>query len=115
MPPVTSVIHSDPEILGGTPVFVGTRVPLQNLIDYLAAGDPMDEFLDQFPSVSREQAVAALSLAPAARRRVRALSRGMGHRAGLPYLSRARSARQTWPRHWLRARASPRARSVRRP
>jgi uncharacterized protein (DUF433 family) len=64
MPPqIHSVIHSDPEILGGTPVFVGTRVPLQNLIDYLAAGDTLDAFLEQFPSVSREQAVAALALA----------------------------------------------------
>ncbi|HUF25535.1 MAG TPA: DUF433 domain-containing protein [Gemmatimonadaceae bacterium] len=63
MPKVSSVVHSDPEILGGTPVFVGTRVPLQNLIDYLAAGDTLDEFLDQFPSVSREQAQAALELA----------------------------------------------------
>jgi uncharacterized protein (DUF433 family) len=60
---VSSVVHSDPEILGGTPVFVGTRVPLQNLIDYLAAGDSLDEFLEQFPSVSREQAQAALELA----------------------------------------------------
>jgi len=60
---VSSVVHSDPDILGGTPVFVGTRVPLQNLIDYLAAGDSLDEFLEQFPSVSREQAQAALELA----------------------------------------------------
>ena len=60
---VTSVIHSDPDILGGTTVFVGTRVPVQNLIDYLAAGDSLDTFLDQFPSVSRQQAVAALDLA----------------------------------------------------
>ena len=59
----TSVVHSDPEILGGTPVFVGTRVPLQSLIDYLAAGDSLDEFLHQFPSVSREQAQLALVLA----------------------------------------------------
>ena len=57
------VIHSDPEILGGTPVFVGTRVPLRNLIDYLEGGESLDEFLDQFPSVSREQAVAALEMA----------------------------------------------------
>ncbi|MEK7408401.1 MAG: DUF433 domain-containing protein [Acidobacteriota bacterium] len=57
------VVHSDPEILGGTPVFVGTRVPLKNLIDYLAAGDSLDDFLDDFPSVSREQAVAALEIA----------------------------------------------------
>ena len=63
MPSVSSVVHSDPEILGGTPVFVGTRVPLQNLIDYLAGGDSLDEFLDQFPSVTREQAQAALELA----------------------------------------------------
>ena len=58
-----SVIHSDPEILGGTPVFVGTRVPLRNLIDYLERGHSLDEFLDSFPSVSREQAVAALEAA----------------------------------------------------
>jgi len=57
------VIHSDPEILGGTPVFVGTRVPVRNLIDYLEGGDSLDEFLDNFPSVSREQAVAALEMA----------------------------------------------------
>ena len=56
-------IHSDPEILGGTPVFVGTRVPFQTLLDYLEAGDPLDEFLDDFPTVSREQAVAALEAA----------------------------------------------------
>lgn len=57
------VIHSDPDILGGTPVFVGTRVPVKTLVDYLEAGDRLDEFLDHFPSVSREQAVAALELA----------------------------------------------------
>ncbi|HEX5177914.1 MAG TPA: DUF433 domain-containing protein [Gemmatimonadaceae bacterium] len=56
-------IHSDPDILGGTPVFVGTRVPVQTLLDYLEAGDPLDEFLQDFPSVSREQAVAVLELA----------------------------------------------------
>ena len=58
-----SVIHSDPEIMGGTPVFVGTRVPFQTLLDYLEAGDPLQEFLEDFPSVSREQAVAALEQA----------------------------------------------------
>jgi uncharacterized protein (DUF433 family) len=58
-----SVIHCDPEILGGTPVFIGTRVPAQALIDYLEAGHPLDEFLDDFPSVTREQAVAALEQA----------------------------------------------------
>ena len=59
----TSVVHSDPKILGGTPVFVGTRVPVQTLFDYLEAGDSLDRFLDQFPTVSRDQAVAALELA----------------------------------------------------
>ena len=63
MPAVTNVIHCDPEIQSGEPVFVGTRVPFQNLIDYLAAGDSLDTFLDAFPSVAREQAVAALELA----------------------------------------------------
>ncbi len=58
-----SVVHSNPEILGGTPVFVGTRVPLRNLIDYLERGHSLDEFLDSFPTVSREQAIAALEAA----------------------------------------------------
>ena len=57
------VVHSDPEIMGGTPVFVGTRVPVYNLFDYLEAGDSLEEFLDAFPSVSREQAIAALEIA----------------------------------------------------
>lgn len=57
------VISSSPEILGGAPVFAGTRVPVQNLIDYLEAGDSLDDFLDAFPSVTREQAVAALEMA----------------------------------------------------
>jgi uncharacterized protein (DUF433 family) len=56
----SGVIHSDPEILGGTPVFVGTRVPFQALIDYLEGGHALSEFLDDFPTVSREQAIAAL-------------------------------------------------------
>lgn len=55
--------HSDPEILGGTPVFTGTRVPVQTLLDYLEGGDTLDEFLDGFPSVSREQAIAFLEMA----------------------------------------------------
>ena len=59
----SDLIHSDPEILSGTPVFCGTRVPLRNFLDYLAAGDSLDEFLDDFPSVTREQAVATLRLA----------------------------------------------------
>lgn len=58
-----SVVHTDPDILGGTLVFRGTRVPLRNLIDYLERGYSLDEFLDAFPSVSREQAVAALEAA----------------------------------------------------
>jgi uncharacterized protein (DUF433 family) len=57
------VIQNDPEIMGGTPVFVGTRVPLATLLDYLEAGQPLSEFLDDFPTVSREQAVAALEQA----------------------------------------------------
>jgi uncharacterized protein (DUF433 family) len=57
------IVHSDPEIMGGELVFVGTRVPVYNLFDYLEAGDSLDEFLEQFPSVTREQAVAALELA----------------------------------------------------
>lgn len=63
MPDKPQVVHSDPDILSGTPVFVGTRVPVQSLFDYLEAGDTLDEFLRQFPSVKRDQAVAALELA----------------------------------------------------
>ena len=54
------IVHSDPEILGGTPVFVGTRVPVRILLDYLEGGDPLEEFLDNYPGVSREQAVGFL-------------------------------------------------------
>jgi uncharacterized protein (DUF433 family) len=60
---VTRIVHSDPQILGGVPVFVGTRVPVKTLYEYLEAGDPLDEFLEDFPSVSRDQAIAALELA----------------------------------------------------
>ncbi|HEX6087131.1 MAG TPA: DUF433 domain-containing protein [Thermoanaerobaculia bacterium] len=60
---VREVMHSDPEIMSGTPVFVGTRVPLNNLFDYLEAGDSLEKFLASFPSVRREQAIAALELA----------------------------------------------------
>jgi uncharacterized protein (DUF433 family) len=63
MPSKSAVVHSDPEILGGTPVFVGTRVPVKTFYDYLEAGDTLGEFLNDFPSVTREQAVAALELA----------------------------------------------------
>ncbi len=58
------VVHSDPEILGGTPVFLGTRVPVRNLIDFLEAGDSLEDFLRSFPSVSREQALVALEQIP---------------------------------------------------
>jgi uncharacterized protein (DUF433 family) len=54
------VVQTDPEVLGGTAVFVGTRVPLQNLIDSLEGGESLDEFLEGFPSVTREQAVAVI-------------------------------------------------------
>lgn len=60
-----SVIIQDPEILSGEPVFRGTRVPFQTLLDYLEAGDTLDEFLEQYPGVSREQAIAALEEAKA--------------------------------------------------
>jgi uncharacterized protein (DUF433 family) len=56
----SAVVVIDPEILSGTPVFAGTRVPVRNLLDYLEAGDSLDEFLEQFPGVSREQAIAFL-------------------------------------------------------
>ncbi len=54
------VVHSDPDTLGGTPVFVGTRVPLKALLDYLAGGHTLDDFLDDFPTVTRAQAVTVL-------------------------------------------------------
>jgi uncharacterized protein (DUF433 family) len=63
MKPDTTVVHTDPEIMSGTPVFVGTRVPVQTLLDYLEAGQPLSEFLDDFPTVSKEQAVALLEQA----------------------------------------------------
>jgi uncharacterized protein (DUF433 family) len=59
----SSIVHTDPDILGGTPVFVGTRVPVRALLDYLEAGDSLHDFLEDFPSVTREQAVGALELA----------------------------------------------------
>ena len=68
------VVHSDPEIMGGTPVFHGTRVPLRNLLDYLQGGRTLDDFLDAFPSVSREQAAAAVDAA----------DRSLGDRARTP-------------------------------
>ncbi len=60
---ISSVVHSDPDILGGTPVFVGTRVPVRTLLAYFAAGDTLEEFLDHFPTVSHEQVIAALGQA----------------------------------------------------
>ena len=60
-----SVVRCDPDILGGTPVFVGTRVPVQALIDYIEGGHSLTEFLDDFPTVTREAAIAALEEAKA--------------------------------------------------
>jgi len=60
-----SVIIQDPEILSGEPVFRGTRVPFRALLDYLEGGDTLDEFLEQYPGVTREQAIAALEEAKA--------------------------------------------------
>lgn len=54
------IIHSNPAIMGGTPVFVGTRVPLQNLIDYLEGGETIEDFLDAFPTVKRDQVIAVI-------------------------------------------------------
>jgi uncharacterized protein (DUF433 family) len=59
-------VHSDPEIMGGTPVFVGTRVPVRILFEHLEAGDPLEVFLEDFPSVSRDLAVQVLEDARAA-------------------------------------------------
>ena len=58
-----SLIATDPEHLGGTAVFTGTRVPVKTLIEYLEAGHPLDQFLDDYPSVTREHAIAVLELA----------------------------------------------------
>jgi uncharacterized protein (DUF433 family) len=60
---INSLIAKDPEILGGTPVFKGTRVPIDSLFDHLEAGVSIDEFLDDFPSVTKEQAIAILEIA----------------------------------------------------
>ena len=57
------IVERDPEILGGTPVFRGTRVPIQTLFDYLEAGESLDEFLDDFPTVTREQTLRLLESA----------------------------------------------------
>jgi len=71
------IVHSDPDIMSGTPVFVGTRVPFQTLLDYLEGGQALSEFLEDFPTVSRERAVAALEEAKKA-----LLARAQRARAG---------------------------------
>jgi uncharacterized protein (DUF433 family) len=63
MSSLAGVTHSHPEILSGTPVFVGTRDPVRSLFDYLEGGDTLEEFLHQFPSVNREQTIAVLDAA----------------------------------------------------
>jgi uncharacterized protein (DUF433 family) len=60
MTDMRTIVHADPNIHSGTPVFVGTRVPARTLLDYLEGGDSLDEFLDNYPSVTREQAIAFL-------------------------------------------------------
>jgi uncharacterized protein (DUF433 family) len=60
---IKKLISKDPEVLGGTPVFTGTRVPIETLFDHLEAGVSLDEFLDDFPTVSRDQAVSLLEIA----------------------------------------------------
>jgi uncharacterized protein (DUF433 family) len=60
MPNNTSIISASPDIMGGTPVFAGTRVPVQTLLDYLKGGESIDDFLDGFPTVNREQVIAFL-------------------------------------------------------
>jgi uncharacterized protein (DUF433 family) len=62
MSPKERIVHSDPEIMSGTPVFVGTRVPVESLFDWLEGGYTLDYYLENFPSVQREQAIAALEL-----------------------------------------------------
>ena len=57
------VISIDPDVMGGTPVFAGTRVPVQALFDYIETGETIEEFLENFPSVTKEQAVQALNMA----------------------------------------------------
>ncbi|NJK54428.1 MAG: DUF433 domain-containing protein [Leptolyngbyaceae cyanobacterium SU_3_3] len=60
MPNNASIISASPDVMGGTPVFAGTRVPVQTLLDYLKAGESIDDFLDGFPTVTREQVIALL-------------------------------------------------------
>ena len=63
VPRIDAIVSVSPDVMSGAPVFRGARVPIKNLLDYLAAGDSLDEFLDQFPTVKREQAVALIELA----------------------------------------------------
>lgn len=63
MSKAAAVVESRPDVLGGTPVFAGTRVPIRNFIDYLEAGDSLSVFLESFPSVTKDQAIAALEMA----------------------------------------------------
>jgi len=60
MPDLKSILHSDPDVHSGDPVFIGTRVPVRTLLDYIKGGDSLEVFLENFPSVTREQAVALL-------------------------------------------------------
>ncbi len=60
---LAGVFHSDPDIMGGTPVFTGTRVPVQNLVDYLEGGESIDAFLAGFPTVRREQVIGFIEAA----------------------------------------------------
>lgn len=62
---LSDLITKDPDVLGGTPIFRGTRVPFQNLLDYLEAGQTIDDFLDDFPTVTRQNAIEALEHAKA--------------------------------------------------
>lgn len=63
MSSASQIVQRSSKVMGGTPVFAGTRVPIQTLLDYLEAGDRLDDFLDEFPTVTREKAVAFLELA----------------------------------------------------
>jgi uncharacterized protein (DUF433 family) len=63
MPREVPVVQSDPELMSGTPVFTGTRVPITTLFDYMEAGEPLSDFLEDFPTVSKELAIAALEQA----------------------------------------------------
>jgi len=63
MSKAAQIVQRSSKVMGGTPVFAGTRVPIQTLLDYIEAGDRLDDFLDEFPTVTREKAIAFLELA----------------------------------------------------